>query len=229
MGVLQARLCLGLIQDMVQLLQSGGIKTVVSLVSADLEEVAQKCGLSYRSLSPWGGCCQLSSPLSPSAVLICTRDWRPPLPSCPLALEAWTNCLTLISLMEKWLEAQEARLAVKPRYVFGWLQTWATACNRMSYTSIPMAAPQPPTSSSYSGWNPRSGRAGRNSPEGPGGVLHWIASKSQRCCRTFQVLWFSRRAFLQGLWRWWLWTVSLWCSSHFWKVHKGNAWPGRCS
>lgn len=52
MGVLQARLCLGLIQDMVQLLQSGGIKTVVSLVSADLEEVAQKCGLSYRSPSP---------------------------------------------------------------------------------------------------------------------------------------------------------------------------------
>ncbi|KAB0342953.1 hypothetical protein FD754_019879 [Muntiacus muntjak] len=42
MGVLHARLCLGLIQDMVQLLQSGGIKTVVNLVSADLEEVAQK-------------------------------------------------------------------------------------------------------------------------------------------------------------------------------------------
>lgn len=45
MGVLQARPCLGLIQDMVQLLQSGEIKTVVNLVSADLE-VAQKSGLS---------------------------------------------------------------------------------------------------------------------------------------------------------------------------------------
>ncbi|KAI4554137.1 hypothetical protein MJG53_019436 [Ovis ammon polii x Ovis aries] len=38
MGVLQAKPCLGLIQDMVQLLQSGGIKTVVNLVSADLGE-----------------------------------------------------------------------------------------------------------------------------------------------------------------------------------------------
>ncbi|XP_052513995.1 DNA repair protein RAD51 homolog 4 isoform X1 [Budorcas taxicolor] len=50
MGVLRAGLCPGLTQDMVQLLKSGGIKTVVELVSADLEEVAQKCGLSYKAL-----------------------------------------------------------------------------------------------------------------------------------------------------------------------------------
>ncbi|ELR53567.1 DNA repair protein RAD51-like protein 4, partial [Bos mutus] len=48
MGVLRAGLCPGLTQDMVQLLQSRGIKTVVDLVCADLEEVAQKCGLSYK-------------------------------------------------------------------------------------------------------------------------------------------------------------------------------------
>ncbi|KAJ8783934.1 hypothetical protein J1605_008977 [Eschrichtius robustus] len=35
---------------MVQLLRSRGIKTVVDLVSADLEEVAQKCGVSYKAL-----------------------------------------------------------------------------------------------------------------------------------------------------------------------------------
>ncbi|XP_058904655.1 DNA repair protein RAD51 homolog 4 isoform X1 [Kogia breviceps] len=50
MGVLRAGLCPGLTQDMVQLLRSRGIKTVVDLVSADLEEVAQKCGLSYKAL-----------------------------------------------------------------------------------------------------------------------------------------------------------------------------------
>ncbi|XP_004449465.1 DNA repair protein RAD51 homolog 4 isoform X2 [Dasypus novemcinctus] len=50
MGVLRAGLCPGLTQEMVQLLRSRGIKTVVDLVSADLEEVAQKCGLSYKAL-----------------------------------------------------------------------------------------------------------------------------------------------------------------------------------
>ncbi|XP_032313641.1 DNA repair protein RAD51 homolog 4 isoform X1 [Camelus ferus] len=50
MGVLRAGLCPGLTQNMVQLLRSRGIKTVVDLVSADLEEVAQKCGLSYKAL-----------------------------------------------------------------------------------------------------------------------------------------------------------------------------------
>lgn len=50
MGMLSAGLCPGLTQDMIQLLRSRGIKTVVDLVSADLEEVAQKCGLSYKAL-----------------------------------------------------------------------------------------------------------------------------------------------------------------------------------
>ncbi|XP_070249759.1 DNA repair protein RAD51 homolog 4 isoform X3 [Myotis yumanensis] len=76
MGVLRAGLCPGLTQDMVQLLRSHGIKTgdrvwvkakhgqprpscrsttrvllsVEDLASADLEEVAQKCGLSYKAL-----------------------------------------------------------------------------------------------------------------------------------------------------------------------------------
>ncbi|XP_007517000.1 DNA repair protein RAD51 homolog 4 isoform X2 [Erinaceus europaeus] len=50
MGVLRAGLCPGLSQDMVQLLRSRGIRTVVDLVSADLEEVAQACGLSYKAL-----------------------------------------------------------------------------------------------------------------------------------------------------------------------------------
>ncbi|XP_058416373.1 DNA repair protein RAD51 homolog 4 isoform X4 [Diceros bicornis minor] len=50
MGVLRPGLCPGLTQDMVQLLRSRGIRTVVDLVSADLEEVAQKCGLSYKAL-----------------------------------------------------------------------------------------------------------------------------------------------------------------------------------
>uniref|UniRef100_A0A2K6FQW5 RAD51 paralog D n=1 Tax=Propithecus coquereli TaxID=379532 RepID=A0A2K6FQW5_PROCO len=49
MGVLRVGLCPGLTQEMVQLLGSRGIKTVVDLVSADLEEVAQKCGLSYKA------------------------------------------------------------------------------------------------------------------------------------------------------------------------------------
>ncbi|KAM5149462.1 DNA repair protein RAD51 homolog 4 isoform 2-T2 [Callospermophilus lateralis] len=50
MGVLRAGLCPGLTQEMVQLLKSRGIKTVVDLAAADLEEVAQKCGLSYKAL-----------------------------------------------------------------------------------------------------------------------------------------------------------------------------------
>uniref|UniRef100_A0A5F5Q0J4 RAD51 paralog D n=1 Tax=Equus caballus TaxID=9796 RepID=A0A5F5Q0J4_HORSE len=49
MGLLRAGLCPGLTQDVVQLLRGRGIRTVVDLVSADLEEVAQKCGLSYKA------------------------------------------------------------------------------------------------------------------------------------------------------------------------------------
>ncbi|XP_006890969.1 PREDICTED: DNA repair protein RAD51 homolog 4 isoform X1 [Elephantulus edwardii] len=50
MGVLRAGLCPGLSLEMVQLLRSRGIRTVVDLVSANLEEVAQTCGLSYKAL-----------------------------------------------------------------------------------------------------------------------------------------------------------------------------------
>ncbi|KAM5274269.1 DNA repair protein RAD51 homolog 4 isoform 2-T2 [Ctenodactylus gundi] len=49
MGALRAGLCPGLTQDVVQPLRSVGIKTVVDLVAADLEDVAQKCGLSYKA------------------------------------------------------------------------------------------------------------------------------------------------------------------------------------
>jgi RAD51-like protein 3 len=44
--VLKAGLCPGLTEEMVQLLRSGGIRTVVDLAVADLEEITQKCGLS---------------------------------------------------------------------------------------------------------------------------------------------------------------------------------------
>ncbi|XP_041582122.1 DNA repair protein RAD51 homolog 4 isoform X2 [Vulpes lagopus] len=50
MGVLRAGLCPGLTPDTVLQLRSRGIRTVVDLVSADLEAVAQKCGLSYKAL-----------------------------------------------------------------------------------------------------------------------------------------------------------------------------------
>ncbi|XP_032284892.1 DNA repair protein RAD51 homolog 4 isoform X1 [Phoca vitulina] len=52
MGVLRAGLCPGLTHDTVGQLRSRGIKTVVDLVSADLEDVAQKCGLSYKVSRP---------------------------------------------------------------------------------------------------------------------------------------------------------------------------------
>ncbi|KAM8943208.1 DNA repair protein RAD51 homolog 4 isoform 2-T2 [Lycaon pictus] len=50
MGVLRAGLCPGLTQDTVLQLRSRGIRTVVDLASADLEAVAQTCGLSYKAL-----------------------------------------------------------------------------------------------------------------------------------------------------------------------------------
>ncbi|XP_074119661.1 DNA repair protein RAD51 homolog 4 isoform X3 [Sminthopsis crassicaudata] len=50
MGVLRAGLCPGLTQDMIQLLRGVGVRTVVDLVSADLEEVSRKCSLSYKAL-----------------------------------------------------------------------------------------------------------------------------------------------------------------------------------
>ncbi|XP_027718330.1 DNA repair protein RAD51 homolog 4-like isoform X2 [Vombatus ursinus] len=50
MGVLRVGLCPALTQEMIQLLRGIGIKTVVDLVSADLEEVSRKCSLSYKAL-----------------------------------------------------------------------------------------------------------------------------------------------------------------------------------
>uniref|UniRef100_A0A4X2L6A3 RecA family profile 1 domain-containing protein n=1 Tax=Vombatus ursinus TaxID=29139 RepID=A0A4X2L6A3_VOMUR len=49
MGVLRVGLCPALTQEMIQLLRGIGIKTVVDLVSADLEEVSRKCSLSYKA------------------------------------------------------------------------------------------------------------------------------------------------------------------------------------
>ncbi|KAJ6655715.1 hypothetical protein lerEdw1_004768 [Lerista edwardsae] len=48
--ILRPQLCPGLTAEMVQLLKTNGIKTVVDLVSSDLEEVARKCSLSYKAL-----------------------------------------------------------------------------------------------------------------------------------------------------------------------------------
>ncbi|CAO2644543.1 DNA repair protein RAD51 homolog 4, partial [Lemmus lemmus] len=50
MGVLRAGLCPGLTEEIVQLLRGRRIKTVADLAAANLEEVAQKCSLSYKAL-----------------------------------------------------------------------------------------------------------------------------------------------------------------------------------
>ncbi|XP_057631294.1 DNA repair protein RAD51 homolog 4 isoform X1 [Chionomys nivalis] len=50
MGVLRAGLCPGLTEEIVQLLKGQRIKTVADLAAANLEEVAQKCSLSYKAL-----------------------------------------------------------------------------------------------------------------------------------------------------------------------------------
>ncbi|NXU53674.1 RA51D protein, partial [Turnix velox] len=50
MVVLRAGLCPGLTEEMIQLLRGIGLKTVVDFVSSDLEDVAQKCSLSYKAL-----------------------------------------------------------------------------------------------------------------------------------------------------------------------------------
>lgn len=48
--MLRAGLCPGLSEEIVRLLRDRKIKTVADLAAADLEEVAQKCGLSYKAL-----------------------------------------------------------------------------------------------------------------------------------------------------------------------------------
>ncbi|XP_074888660.1 DNA repair protein RAD51 homolog 4 isoform X3 [Buteo buteo] len=50
MVVLRAGLCPGLTEEMIQLLRANGIRTVVDFVSSDLEDIAQKCSLSYKAL-----------------------------------------------------------------------------------------------------------------------------------------------------------------------------------
>ncbi|NWH77409.1 RA51D protein, partial [Piaya cayana] len=50
MVVLRAGLCPGLTEEMLQRLRASGIRTVVDFVSSDLEDVAQKCSLSYKAL-----------------------------------------------------------------------------------------------------------------------------------------------------------------------------------
>uniref|UniRef100_A0A8B9J3B0 RAD51 paralog D n=1 Tax=Amazona collaria TaxID=241587 RepID=A0A8B9J3B0_9PSIT len=50
MVVLRAGLCPGLTEEMIQLLRANSIQTVVDFVSSDLEDIAQKCSLSYKAL-----------------------------------------------------------------------------------------------------------------------------------------------------------------------------------
>nr|XP_010297991.1 PREDICTED: DNA repair protein RAD51 homolog 4 [Balearica regulorum gibbericeps] len=50
MVVLRAGLCPGLTEEMIRLLRANDIRTVVDFVSSDLEDVAQKCSLSYKVL-----------------------------------------------------------------------------------------------------------------------------------------------------------------------------------
>ncbi|XP_026528242.1 DNA repair protein RAD51 homolog 4 [Notechis scutatus] len=48
--ILRVGLCPGFSDEMVQVLKANGIKTVVDLVSSDLEDIAQKNSLSYKTL-----------------------------------------------------------------------------------------------------------------------------------------------------------------------------------
>ncbi|XP_068766102.1 DNA repair protein RAD51 homolog 4 isoform X1 [Struthio camelus] len=50
MALLRAGLCPGLGAETIRLLGAGGVRTVVDFVSSDLEDIAQKCSLSYKAL-----------------------------------------------------------------------------------------------------------------------------------------------------------------------------------
>uniref|UniRef100_A0A8C5N333 DNA repair protein n=1 Tax=Leptobrachium leishanense TaxID=445787 RepID=A0A8C5N333_9ANUR len=50
MVILREGLCPGLSADMIRSLKMNNVKTVVDLVASDLEELARKCSLSYKSL-----------------------------------------------------------------------------------------------------------------------------------------------------------------------------------
>uniref|UniRef100_A0A2K6JRC8 RAD51 paralog D n=2 Tax=Rhinopithecus TaxID=542827 RepID=A0A2K6JRC8_RHIBE len=107
MGVLRVGLCPGLTQEMIQLLRSRRIKTVVDLVSADLEEVAQKCGLSYKAL------------VALRRVLLAQFSAFP-LNGADLYEELKTSTAILSTGIG--------------RYVFVWQQMWPMACSKTSYT-----------------------------------------------------------------------------------------------
>uniref|UniRef100_A0A8C5ZKX1 RAD51 paralog D n=1 Tax=Marmota marmota marmota TaxID=9994 RepID=A0A8C5ZKX1_MARMA len=111
MGMLRAGLCPGLTQEMVQLLKSRGIKTVVDLAAADLEEVAQKCGLSYKAL------------VALRRVLLAQFSAFP------------SNGADLYEEMKTSTAILSTGIG---RYVFVWLQMWPMACSRTSYTLILM-------------------------------------------------------------------------------------------
>uniref|UniRef100_A0A8C9A1D8 RAD51 paralog D n=1 Tax=Prolemur simus TaxID=1328070 RepID=A0A8C9A1D8_PROSS len=111
MGVLRAGLCPGLTQEMIQLLGSRGIKTVVDLVSADLEEVAQECGLSYKAL------------VALRRVLLAQFSAFP-FNGADLYEELKTSTAILSTGID--------------RYVFVWLQMWPMACSKTSYMLIPV-------------------------------------------------------------------------------------------
>ncbi|XP_055257043.1 DNA repair protein RAD51 homolog 4 isoform X6 [Moschus berezovskii] len=148
MGVLRAGLCPGLTQDMVQLLQSRGIKTVVDLVSADLEEVAQKCGLSYKAL------------VALRRVLLAQFSAFP-FNGADLYEELKTSTAILSTGIG--------------RYVFVWQQTWPMACSRTSSTLIPTEGSQPPASSSCfrpGPWTRRSSSASSVLRTGPSDRAH---------------------------------------------------------
>ncbi|CAH2222511.1 DNA repair RAD51 homolog 4 isoform X1 [Pelobates cultripes] len=50
MVILREGLCPGLTADIIGALKTNNVKTVVDLVASDLEELAQKCSLSYKTL-----------------------------------------------------------------------------------------------------------------------------------------------------------------------------------
>ncbi|XP_055257054.1 DNA repair protein RAD51 homolog 4 isoform X7 [Moschus berezovskii] len=161
MGVLRAGLCPGLTQDMVQLLQSRGIKTVVDLVSADLEEVAQKCGLSYKAL------------VALRRVLLAQFSAFP-FNGADLYEELKTSTAILSTGIG--------------RYVFVWQQTWPMACSRTSSTLIPTEGSQPPASSSCFRPGPWTRRSRQELSRGSRWCVRLASSRCWACCRTCAAL-----------------------------------------
>uniref|UniRef100_A0AC11C3M4 RAD51 paralog D n=1 Tax=Ovis aries TaxID=9940 RepID=A0AC11C3M4_SHEEP len=172
MGVLRAGLCPGLTQDMVQLLKSGGIKTVVELVSADLEEVAQKCGLSYKAL------------VALRRVLLAQFSAFP-----FNGADLYEELKTTTAILSTGIG----------RYVFVWQQTWPMACSRTSSTLIPTEGSQPPASSSCFRPGPWTRRSRQELSRGSRWYVHLTSSRCWARCRTCEALCPSRSAVLPGL------------------------------